>query len=216
MVLGILDGSVLFDVEFQAIEVTTGRRGQLSIVTPLGSPGVDALLEISPRAPWLRAEIMQPIEFPVHRGYEFVPVSVPVMTFEETLAEKLAALRRRALLRDLYDVAWFARQGAFDEELVRRLTYLKVYVDVVEEGLGTRPFDPEMDLFARDAGEIPAEDIGLLGGDIRIEEWLGTVSGRFRFLGRPTESEVDWAQCDHRHNRSVSAAIAELGRTGRE
>ena len=53
LVLETLDGSVLFDVAFRTIAVTAGQRGQLSISTPLGSPGIDALLEISPRQPWL-------------------------------------------------------------------------------------------------------------------------------------------------------------------
>jgi hypothetical protein len=152
----------------------------------------------------------------VHNGYEFHPVSIPVLTFEETLAEKLAALRRRALLRDLYDVAWFGRQGAFDEELIRELTYLKVYVDVVEEGRGARPFDPAADLFSRRASDFPPEDIGLLGGDIQIDDWLEIVKRRFRFLTYPTASEARWARCDPRDARSVSEAVAAFGHSGRE
>ncbi|MGH7551367.1 MAG: nucleotidyl transferase AbiEii/AbiGii toxin family protein [Gemmatimonadota bacterium] len=216
MALEALDGAELFEVEFQTVAVTPGRRAKLSITTPLGSPGVDALLEVSPRDPWLRPEIMLPVDFPVHRGYEFTQVPVPVMAFEETLAEKLAAFRRRVLARDLYDLNWFARPGAFDEELVRRLTYLKVYVDVVEEDLGSRPFNPERDLFNRDASDFLPEDIGLLAGELRIEEWLEAVGRRFRFLSHPVEDEVRWARCDPRDAGGVSEAIEQLSNTCNE
>ncbi len=47
--------------------------------------------------------MLEPVAFPVHPGYEFRPVSVPVMALEETLAERLAAYRQHALVRDLDD-----------------------------------------------------------------------------------------------------------------
>ena len=50
------------------------------------------------------------------------------MRFEENLAEKLAAFRRRGLHRDIYDLSLFD-EGALNEELVRELTYLKVYME---------------------------------------------------------------------------------------
>lgn len=117
--------------------------------TPLGDPEIDARVEVVPRPPWQPPEQLDPVEFPVHGGYEFTPVPLPVVTVDETIAEKLAAYRRRALLRDLYDLWWFTEQGAFDETLIRRLTYLKVYVDVVEERIADGPFNVEQDLLAR-------------------------------------------------------------------
>ncbi|MGH7572984.1 MAG: nucleotidyl transferase AbiEii/AbiGii toxin family protein [Gemmatimonadota bacterium] len=215
MVMEELNGVELFDVEFQVIEAA-GRRARLIITTPLGSPGIDAMLEISPRTAWIRPETMLPIDFPVHHGYEFAQFPVPVMAFEETLAEKLAAFRRRALARDLYDLDWFARQGAFDEALVRRLTYLKIYVDVVEDGLGRRPFEPLEDLFNRSTRDFPPEDIGLLAGEIRIAEWLEAVGSRFRFLTHPVEEEARWSLCDPKDTRDVSQAIEQLSRTTNE
>jgi predicted nucleotidyltransferase component of viral defense system len=44
------------------------------------------------------------IKLPVHAGYEFVPPHIPAPAIEESLAEKLAAWRRRRKLRDLYDL----------------------------------------------------------------------------------------------------------------
>ncbi|MDQ3784071.1 MAG: nucleotidyl transferase AbiEii/AbiGii toxin family protein [Actinomycetota bacterium] len=136
MVMETLDGGELYDVAFSVEVVTPGRRGRLQVETPLGSPQIDAKLDIGRRGVWLTPEVRNPVSLPVHRGYEFEPVSLPLMTLEETLAEKLAAFRRRALARDLYDLAWFG-QGVFDPKLLRRLTYLKVFIDVVEDNLAS-------------------------------------------------------------------------------
>lgn len=195
MVMETLDGAELHDVRFSVDVATPGRRGKLHVETPLGSPQIDAKLDIGRRGVWLTPEIREPIPLPVHRGYEFEPVSLPLMTLEETLAEKLAAFRRRALVRDLYDLAWFS-QGALDTELVRRLTYLKVFIDVVEDALGSRPFDPQQDILRpRRPADFGAEDIGLLTTKVDLQGWLDTVKARFEFLTTPTEDEKRWAAC---------------------
>lgn len=211
MVLDTLHGAELHQVRFEVEVVTPGRRARLAVSTPLGSPAIEARLEITPRAPWLRPQTLAPMPFPVHRGYEFQPVAVPVMSEEETLAEKLAAFRRRALLRDLYDLAWFGQRGTLDELQVRRLTYLKVYTDVVEDRLATGPFDPARDLFSRRPAEFPPEDIGLLSGEPDVQKWLEVVRNRFAFLTRPLEDERRWAQCGLRDRYAVRQAIATLG-----
>ena len=210
MVMETLDGAALHDVRFAVKVVTPGRRGKLQVDTPLGSPRVDAKLEIGRRGAWLKPEIRQPVTLAVHRGYEFEPASLPVMTLEETLGEKLAAFRRRALVRDLYDLAWFSR-GVFDSELVRRLTYLKVFIDVVEDNIGTRPFDPQQDILRqRKASEFLAEDIGLLTTKVDIPGWLQTIRTRFDFLSQPTEEEKKLTACNPGDAYSVRQVIAEL------
>jgi len=210
IVLEAVHGVELHEIRFDIEVVTAHRRGLLAITTPLGSPAIDARVEINPRAPWLPSERLVPIDFPVHQGYEFQPVVASVMSLEETLAEKIAAYRRRVLLRDLYDLAWFAQQGAFDETLIRRLTHLKVYVDVVEEGIASGPFDPAADLFSRTPKDFPPEDIGLLTGDPDTDEWLRRVRDRFAFLTNPTPEEERLAQCDPRDHYQVGQAIAGL------
>lgn len=211
IVLDTLNGAELHEVRFDVEVVTPHRRGQLTITTPLGSPAIDARVEITPRPSWLPPEVLAPIEFPVHGGYEFQPVSLSVMSLEETLAEKLAAYRRRALLRDLYDLAWFSSQGAFNDGLIRRLTYLKVYVDVVEERIAAGPFNPNSDLFDRHPGDFPQEDIGLLTGRPDVEGWLDVIRNRFTFLEHPTAEEGRWARCDPRDHHTVGEVIADFG-----
>lgn len=215
LVFDVLDGAELFDVRFELEVLTPGLRGRLVTMTPLGTPNIDARLEVVPRTPWLEPDTLPAIEFPVHMGYEFTPVAIPVMSLEESLAEKLAAFRRRALIRDLYDLAWFGRQGAMNERLIRKLTYLKVYVDVVMEGLGDGPFDPREQIFRKSAEDFPAEDIGLLVGNLDVTNWLAIVRDRFEFILNPTSVESRWAACDPRDRYDVSRIVDQLRSTCR-
>jgi predicted nucleotidyltransferase component of viral defense system len=201
-----LNGASLHDVHFSLEDETPGRRWRLSAATPLGSPNIDTLVEVSPRAPWLQPELRHPIHMAVHEVYEFEIGQVPVMALEESIAEKLAALRRRVLARDTYDLAWFCGIP-FDAALVRRLTYLKVFVDVVEDGLGRRPFQPDREILNRRAEEFQQEDIGLLTDRVDIPGWLARIRGRFGFLRDVSLEEARWAQCDPRERGAVAAAI---------
>ena len=206
-----LDGVSVHEVRFDVEVLDEVRRGRLHIETPLGRPQVDARIEIRIRAPWLRPEIIPPIPLAVHDGYEFQPRAMPVMRLEESLAEKLAALRRRRLARDLFDLAWFARRP-FDTDLVRRLTYLKVFTDVVHDGLGDRPFDSHREILGLRPSAFEAEDIGLLIGQVDISGWLEAVQERFVFLTHADELGRTLARCNPRDQQVALVAIGELGR----
>jgi hypothetical protein len=210
LVFETLDGAVLHDVSFSIEVVTTGRRARLHVETPLGNPRIDARIEVRPPAPWLTPQQAVPVPFPVHQAYEFEPVSLPVMVLEELLAEKLAAFHRRGLLRDLYDLSMFQTR-VFDTGLVRKLTYLKVYTDVVEDGLGEGPFDPGADILRpRRAWEFPGEDLGILVGEIDPALWLERVHSRFMFLSEPTEEESRWSHCHPKDAQAIRLAIEDL------
>jgi len=205
-----LDGAELFDVQFSIEIDTPGRRGGLNITTPLGVPRIGAKIDVSLHKPWLEPEWLDPLTIPVHQAYEFKPVKAPVMVLQESLAEKLAAFRRRTLLRDLYDLDLF-HTSAFDEDLVRRLTFLKVFIDVVEDGLGSGPFRPDQDiLLPRRASDFLPEDIGFLVGKIDIPLWLEQAQTRFAFLNHPTKEELKWARCNPRDAYEVRSIIAGL------
>ncbi len=209
MLIDALDGASLYEVYFSIEVETPGRRGRLIVATPLGSPNIDALVEVNPRASWLQPERRDPVQMAVHEGYEFKLGAVPVMVLEESIAEKLAALRRRSLARDVYDLAWFSKTP-FDPLLVRKLTYLKVFVDVVEEGIGRRPFQPDPEILNRRPAEFRQEDIGLLAGQVDVPGWLERIRGRFGFLRDASDEEVRWAQCNPRDRRIVAASIETL------
>ncbi len=203
-----IDGAEFLGFRF-TIEITSpSRRASLRVESPFGSPSIGSKIEVTAHRPWLAPETLDPVEFPVHAAYDFRPVSIPVMRFEENLAEKLAAFRRRGLQRDLYDLSLF-EDGAFDEELVRQLTYLKVYVDVVEDGHGKGPFDPAQEILRdRVASEFPPEDIGMLTGEVEPILWLQKVQPRYRFLNNPTEDEMKWANCNPRDAYDVRRVVA--------
>ncbi len=209
----ILDGKELYDVRF-SIEINTpGRRGRLNIITPLGSPEIDAKIEVNMRAPWLSPQWADPIPIPVHNAYEFQPVNAPIVALEESLAEKLAAFRRRALVRDLYDLALF-HTGQFDEDLVREITYLKIFVDVTEDGLGSGPFEPTEDILRpRKASDFLPEDIGILSGEVNISLWLQRVRSRFDFLRNRTNDQERWSQCNPKDAYNVRRAIESFRST---
>lgn len=104
----------------------------------------------------------------MHDGYEFSLPALPAPALEETLAEKLAAWRRRRKLRDLYDLFLFGNT-ALDEALVRRLMVLKIWHDVVVDGLGSRPFNPSDIVADVDLRLLASEDIGLLKQPVHLE-----------------------------------------------
>lgn len=205
-----IDGAEFLSFRF-TIEISSpSRRASLRVDSPFGSPSIGSKIEVAARRPWLAPQTLDPVGFPVHAAYGFRPVSIPVMRFEENLAEKLAAFRRRGLQRDLYDLSLF-HEGAFDEELIRELTYLKVYVDVVEDGHGKGPFDPAHDILRdRETSDFQPEDIGMLTGDVEPILWLQKVQNRYQFLNNPTKEEKRWANCDPRDAYDVTGAVARF------
>lgn len=215
IILDVLDGAELGGFRFSLSEVG-GLRGRLNVDSPLGRPDIVPKVEITTRPIWLPVRRLPMIELPVHRAYDAPLPTIPVPTFEEALAEKIAAFRRRAKLRDLYDLHWSASRKV-DEALVRRLAVLKVWSDVNESVLGGRgPFVPSVDVLGhQDAREFPPENIGLLTQPVDPNLWLATVNQRYQYLDRLTTEERRWAVCDPRHKPEVLKAIRALGeRTG--
>jgi predicted nucleotidyltransferase component of viral defense system len=206
--LDTLDGAELFDVRF-SLDDREDTRAKLVVETPLGRPTIPARIEISPRQLWLPAEFTTPVVLPVHAGYEFTPPAIPAPALEESLAEKLAAWRRRRKLRDLYDLDLFGR-GALDEALIRRLLVLKVWHDVVDDGLGMRPFDPAEIVAHIDARSLPPEDIGLLTRPVEPDVWFANVRGRYAFVTGLDEVEQRVARCNPGDRYEVSQLVLAL------
>jgi predicted nucleotidyltransferase component of viral defense system len=129
-----------------------------------------------------------------HTGYEFTPQPLPVPAVEESVAEKLAAWLRRRKMRDLYDLYWYGSR-AMDEALVRRLFVLKVWHDVVRDGLGTGPLDPARITAAADRTRIAREDIGLLTQPVQPDVWLASIRRRYAFAASHDNDETRVARC---------------------
>jgi predicted nucleotidyltransferase component of viral defense system len=210
LLLDTIDGAELFDVRFTLTDRET-LRARLVVNTPLGQPQIPARIEISPRGLWLPTEAMVPVDLPAHAGYEFSMPAIPAPALEETLSEKLAAWRRRRKIRDVYDLFLFGR-GGLNEALIRRLLVLKVWHDVVDDGLGTRPFDPAEIVADIDVRRLPPEDIGLLTQPVEPTVWLAHVRARYGFvtdLDDEDERIAAWARC--RVTELVGVPPSQLG-----
>jgi uncharacterized protein len=208
LLLETLDGAEIFDVRFSLTD-RESLRARLVVETSLGQPQIPARIEISLRALWLPTLTAVPVALPVHAGYEFALPAIPAPALEESLSEKLAAWRRRHKIRDLYDLHLFGR-GSLDEPLIRRLLVLKIWHDVVRDGLGKAPFAPEEIVEAVDTRRLPSEDIGLLTQPVDPAAWLDRVRDRYQFTTDLDDTERRVAQCYAGDAYIVSQLVAAL------
>jgi predicted nucleotidyltransferase component of viral defense system len=209
LLLEAVDGAVVGPFTFASRPLDDTRRVQLSITSPFGSPDVPARLDLGRRPLWLMPETLRPISLPIHRRYDFVLPAVPTARIEEVVAEKLARYRRTSLARDLYDLAWLASRP-FDESLVRHVVVLKVWNDVVREGLGSGPFDPEEILRARSEKEFQPEAIGYLTAAVDLPGWVRKTRERYAFLRDLDDLEIRISRCSRGEAWEVERAIAAL------
>lgn len=191
-----------------------GRRGDLRVDTPFGSPQLGAKVELARHELSLAAEKLAPVRLPIHDRYEFELAPTPIVRVEEAVAEKLARYRRVCLARDLYDLQWFATMGAIDEPLVRRLWVLKTYRDVIVDGRGSKPIDPGEVLRMRVGEDFRTEDIGYLTRPVRMDEWVGIVRSRYAFIAALDAEERRWIECNERDLHEVEVALATIEECG--
>jgi predicted nucleotidyltransferase component of viral defense system len=210
LLLEAVNGARVGPFVFETQPIHGTQRVRLLIDGALGSPDVPARLDLGRRPLWSRPSRRRPVPLPIHARYEFELPAIPVATAEEIVAEKLARFRRTSLARDLYDLAWFAGR-TFDERLVRRMTVLKVWTDVVDDGLGAGPFDPEEAFRSRADSEFEAEAIGYLTRPVDVTGWAATVRDRYAFLRGLDAEERRWARCDRGDEWAVRRAIAAFG-----
>ena len=198
-------------------------RATLRVTGPFGpgpaETGPTAILiaskvEFSPRAPWLAPQTLPFLPLRVHRSYDLdggLP-ALPVVRTEEAVAEKLARYARVGLARDLYDLIWYGRQGAFDEAFIRRLWLLKVYQDVVFDGRWSgRRFDPATILTPRSPREIAEESIGFLTYPTDIPGWEREFRQRYCFLADLSREDAEWALCHAGRRYEFTQTAQALG-----
>ena len=210
-VCGVIDGARVAGFEYR-LESTRGdgRHWNLRVTHPdLGTPDIAASVEFARRPLVLPPDDLAFIPLPIHRQYGFALPALPVVVEAEACAEKLARYRRVALGRDLYDLHQFANR-TIDEPLVRRLWILKVWGDVVDDGRGTKPADPDEVLHPRRERDYQPDSIGVLTRPVDITAWEARVRTRFQFLAELDDDERRWAACDERHRREVNSALEAL------
>ena len=211
LLVEVVDGATVGPFEFTLEALDGTRRMRLSIASPFGETEVPARLDLGRRALWLPTEMLPALPLPIHSRYSFELPAIPTARVEEVIAEKLARYRRGSLARDLYDLAWFASRP-FDEALVRRVTALKIWSDVVDDGLGDRPWDPDEILRPRAEAEFVPEAIGYLTTPVDIAGWVRVVRQRFGFLRDLDEVETRLLRCSLADEWDVRQMIKALGR----
>lgn len=210
-VLEALDGANIDGFGFELENIgDDGRRADLAVTTPFGSPQLGAKVELARHALSLPPEILSPVPLPIHARYEFVLPSLPVVRTEEAISEKLARYRRVPLARDLYDLYWYAKSGPFDEALIRLLWVLKVYRDIIVDGRGEKPIEPDDVLAAWEVDKFRPEDIGYLTKPVRMHEWLTIVRARYGFLAEMTANERRWAEGNARYRDEITEVLSDL------
>jgi len=209
LVLDTLDGAQVDGFGFALQNRDGDRRADLVVDTPFGRPGLGAKIELSTRGLWLPSVREPLVPLPIHKRYDVVLPSIPVMTLEEQIAEKLARYRRASLARDLYDLAWCAER-AFDEPLVRRLWVLKCFFDIVDDGLGDKPVMAADVLDAREDSSFASEQIGYLTKPVDVAAWVHGVRTRFGFLGELCGDESTWTAANPRDRWQAVQAVEAL------
>ena len=211
LLVEVADGATVGPFEFTLEPLDGTRRMRLSIASPFGETEVPARLDLGRRALWLPPEMLPALLLPIHARYDFALPAIPTARVEEVIAEKLARYRRGSLARDLYDLAWFASRS-FDEALVRRVTALKIWSDVVDDGLGDKPWDPDEILRPRAEAEFIPEAIGYLTTPVDVAGWVRVVCQRFEFLRDLDDVETRLLRCSLVDEWDVRQMIESLGR----
>lgn len=163
-VLNALDGAGILGVRID-LERRETVWARLRIDTALGPVTEPAAISIRTQPPWLPVVWRKPMPFEyLDQGLrrEFTRSPLPLPDIRELAAEKIAAFWRRRHARDLYDLEHLGRvlQPRFDGTTIAALAALKIFFDVVDEGLGCPPSGVE-DVFACAANEVVgASDLG--------------------------------------------------------
>lgn len=209
LLIEVVQGAEVGPFTFSLEPLNGTQRMLLHIGSEYGDTEVPARLDLGRRGLWLPAELLPALPLPIHVQYDFLLPAIPTARIEEVIAEKLARYRRNSLARDLYDLAWLS-SGAFDERLVRRMTALKIWTDVVDDGLGEKPWDPEEILRPRTEAEFDPEAIGYLTRPVDIARWVDEVKNRFSFLRDLDESERRLMRCSRAEEWEARRMIAAL------
>ena len=123
-----IDGQSLSGFEFSISE----RRGfyTVRISTPFDIE-VATKLDFSTRSLWLDPETKAPIPVAIHNRYDIALPSIPVVSVDENVAEKLSRWQNHPLVRDLHDLA-YARRLIDSPELVTRIWVLKSHQSMTQ------------------------------------------------------------------------------------
>lgn len=219
-----IDGITIGPFEYGADE----RRGKWSLMVKspfaIDASPLQSKIDISPPT-WMAPTDRGWVPLKIHSVYG--PPDLPklqVIRLEENIAEKISRLNRTTTARDMYDLAWIAEHqtdlGGIDQDLVRRLAVLKIWVDAHgvaaastqwKPGHEPRPFDPELWLRRRRAEEFELQDIGALAVPTPTpEQMTKVVLNHYAYLARMNGDEERVAAVEAKDRSTVLHLLEDL------
>lgn len=198
-----------------------GGRWRIRVQSEFGSPVQTIKLDVGPPC-WLKPDERTFVEISTHTRYGFELPSLPCMSLEEILAEKIARLARTSTARDAYDLRWAATthpHSGFDRDQVRHLAVLKVWVDnhgladTWRPAIGPKPFVPDKWLSPR-TGSWDSEEIGQLAHPPpSLTDLDAEVLRNYAWLADLTEQEAMFARADAGDRGAIIEAVRNVPRS---
>jgi len=219
LVLDYLTDAALYDVRIGLVD-RQGANARLDIDTPLGHVDRPARVSVRQQRPWLPTVLRPPEPFEhLDKGLapEFTRAALPVLDLREMAAEKIAAFWRRRHARDLYDLEHLARVmqpvGVADD--VCDLAALKIYADVVEEGIESRPLTDAASVFGCTPADVRgAEDLGTFrASETDVRRLLTNCRERYAPLATLADRSPEIAELAARCSRGDLRHVARARRT---
>lgn len=208
-----------FIFTLEEIDYEAGRA-EMRVVPPISqrvseSPQflrLSAKIEISPRRTWHEPQLLPMLRSNVHNALGHDLPTLPILSQNENVAEKLARYSRAPLIRDLYDLWWYGMNTVIDQDLVKSLWIKKVYYDkVIENRWKDRVFIPADILSDSKLSLMNPEEIGILVHQPDPAIWDQGFRNRYRFLLDLVESDIKWSRCDPRDEYAFHATLATMG-----
>ena len=200
LTLDYLTDATLHEVHIRLAD-RQGPNARLEIDTPLGHVDRPAKISVRSQMPWLPVVLREPKPFEyLDKGLasEYARARLPVLDLREMAAEKIAAFWRRRHARDLYDLDHLARvmQAAGVLAEVSALAALKIYADVVEEGIHSRPLADPAEVFGCAPSEVRgAKDLGNFRASVTdVHTLLTTCRQRYAALTALAEHSPEIAR----------------------
>lgn len=168
--------------------------------------GVKIKLQVSTReAPVLPVVSMPQLPQDYFNHLPFAPLSIPCLTFEEAVAEKIRAASQRSKVRDLHDLSEIAARPA-NRDLIRSLAVLKLW-NTGGPGLNYERFTKQVR-----SGDYNLSDLtSLLRRDQKpdLTEMIDRVVKEFQFLANLNEVERVLAMDGIKKNRKEAENLIQ-------
>lgn len=206
----ILDNKTYYDIKFDVEDFyeTEQSCGIVMNYSHEWNENAHFEIEISLREiPILKTCMLTPVKASYLKYLEFPIFSIPVMSKEEIISEKIRASYQRTISRDAYDL-YLITKIPYNKEIVKKVAVIKCW-NVYE------PFIPEKFFQNIMHGKYDWDDLQrLVRADVRMSknDVIKNVVKHFQFLSRlsDTEKSIIKDSKTHRLEKVVNKLVQEL------